>query len=100
MGHLSPQEIQIDKLVSILLENLDEAANRGQQNAPVDLPLNLQFFTFDAGGVFAFSNPYGFLEKKSDIDGIIQSVRKGSVHLNRVSRQSFCTKRTTKAAHS
>ena len=85
MSHLASQENQIDDLIKLLLQNLDEAAKKSNGTAPVDLPLNLQYFTFDAGGVFAFSNPYGFLKKKMDIDGIIQSVRVGSVHLNRVS---------------
>jgi hypothetical protein len=84
MLHLASQEKQIDDLIKMLLRNLDEAAEKSKGNAPVDLPLNLQYFTFDAGGVFAFSTPYGFLKKRLDIDGIIQSVRVGSVHLNRV----------------
>ena len=87
MKHLAPKEAQIDELVTMLLQNLDDAASKNKNGRAIDLPLNLQYFTFDAGGVFAFSQPYGFLKQRFDIDGIIQSVRVGSVHLNRVSRR-------------
>ncbi|KAH7310185.1 putative cytochrome P450 [Rhexocercosporidium sp. MPI-PUGE-AT-0058] len=86
MSHLAEQEKQIDGLIMLLLQNLDEAASKTQGGGLVDLPLNLQYFTFDAGGVFAFDTPYGFLKSKLDLDGIIQSVRVGSVHLNRLAQ--------------
>jgi hypothetical protein len=85
MKYLAPKEAQIDELVTMLLQNLEDAASKNKNGRAIDLPLNLQYFTFDAGGVFAFSQPYGFLKQRFDIDGIIQSVRVGSVHLNRVS---------------
>lgn len=95
MTHLAEQENQIDDLITMLLRNLDEAADKSKGSKSVDLPLNIQYFTFDAGGVFAFSAPYGFLKKKIDIDGIIQSVRVGAVHLNRVSQKySSCVRST------
>jgi hypothetical protein len=87
MKHLAPREAQIDELITNLFQNLEEAASKSQNGAPIDLPLNLQYFTFDVGGVFAFSRPYGFLKQKSDIDGIIESAHVGSVHLSRVSEE-------------
>lgn len=84
LDHLSGQEPQIDNLIRNLLKNLDDAATEGGNPQSVDLPFLLQQFTFDAGGVFAFNRPYGFLKQKIDLDGIIQSVRIGSMHLCRV----------------
>jgi hypothetical protein len=90
MKHLAPKEAQIDELIVTLLKNLDDAALQSSTGGPpIDLPLTLQYFTFDAGGIFAFSKPYGFLQKRIDMDGIIQSVRVGSTHLNRVSGSCF-----------
>lgn len=86
MANLAPKEQEIDQLIAKLLRNLDAAATK--EFTVVDLPLNLQYFTFDAGGVVAFSQPYGFLDKQKDLDGIIQNVRVGSTHLNRVCIQS------------
>ncbi|KAJ5525436.1 cytochrome P450 [Penicillium frequentans] len=82
MTNLAPKEQEIDQLIGKLLRNLDAAATK--KSTVVDLPLNLQYFTFDAGGVVAFSQPYGFLDKQKDLDGIIQNVRVGSTHLNRL----------------
>ena len=87
LENLKPQEARIDDLAKQLLDILDrKAAEKSNGTAPVDLPLTIQYFTFDAGGVMAFSKPYGFLRDKVDLDGIIQSVRVGSMHLNRVSK--------------
>ncbi|EED12677.1 benzoate 4-monooxygenase cytochrome P450, putative [Talaromyces stipitatus ATCC 10500] len=83
--NLAPKEKEVDELIKKLLRNLNDAARSiDKSSSLIDLPLHLQHFTFDAGGVFAFSQPYGFLDQKTDLDGIIQSVRVGSTHLNRV----------------
>ncbi|KAJ0420668.1 cytochrome P450 [Aspergillus carlsbadensis] len=87
--NLAPKEREIDELMGKLLRNLTDASSTNKKSIKassslIDLPLNLQYFTFDAGGVFAFSQPYGFLDQKTDLDGIIQSVRVGSTHLNRL----------------
>lgn len=83
INHVGHKEHEIDDLIKLLLQQFDDQIDKA-----VDLPGTLQYFTFDAGGVFAFSRPYGFLKKRFDIDGIIQSVRSGSTHLNRVSFQT------------
>ena len=69
----------------MLLKTMDEKAEQTKGTSAIDLPLTLQYLTFDAGGVFSFSGPYRFLRDRIEIDGIIQSVRVGSMHLNRVS---------------
>ncbi|KAJ5794558.1 cytochrome P450 [Penicillium paradoxum] len=84
LTNLAPKEQEIDQLIVKLLRNLDAAGTK--ESPVVDLPLNLQYFTFDAGGVMAFSQPYGFLDKQKDLDGIIQNVRVGSTHLNRLAQ--------------
>ncbi|KAF4537431.1 Cytochrome p450 [Lasiodiplodia theobromae] len=84
INHVGHKEDEIDDLIKLLLQQFDE-----QTDKAVDLPGTLQYFTFDAGGVFAFSRPYGFLKKRFDIDGIIQSVRSGSTHLNRLAQVPF-----------
>ncbi|EED15773.1 cytochrome P450, putative [Talaromyces stipitatus ATCC 10500] len=85
--NLAPKEKEVDELIKKLLRNLNDAARSTDKSSSlIDLPLHLQYFTFDAGGVFAFSQPYGFLDQKTDLDGIIQSVRVGSTHLNRLAQ--------------
>ncbi|KAL9638743.1 MAG: hypothetical protein Q9164_001360 [Protoblastenia rupestris] len=86
MKHLGQKEGAIDDLIRMLLKIMDEKAEQTKGTSPIDLPLTLQYFTFDAGGVFSFSRPYGFLRERIDIDGIIQSVRVGSMHLNRLAQ--------------
>ncbi|KAF2703801.1 putative cytochrome P450 [Pleomassaria siparia CBS 279.74] len=81
IDHFGKKEGEIDDLIKRLLQIMDEKVGK-----PLDLPLTLQYFTFDAGGVFAFSRTYGFLREKLDIDGIIASVRSGSMHLNRLAQ--------------
>jgi hypothetical protein len=61
----------------------------------VDLPRAIHYFTFDAGGVFSFSKPFGFLQKRGDIDGILKTMRNGAKILHMVSRQSHCVEYAT-----
>jgi hypothetical protein len=80
IDHIGHKEGEIDNLIYIMLRKLDD-----QLGDAIDLPMAIQYFTFDAGGVFSFSHSFGFLQKWGDIDGQIASTRSGTTHLSRVS---------------
>ncbi|KAG9201710.1 hypothetical protein G6514_005519 [Epicoccum nigrum] len=73
MSQLKRKESEIDGLVGLLLSQLDDSSGK-----LVDLPRAIHYFTFDAGGVFSFSRPFGFLKKRGDIDGILKTMRNGA----------------------
>ena len=79
MSQLKRKESEIDGLVGQLLSQLDDSSGK-----PVDLPRAIHYFTFDAGGVFSFSRPFGFLKKRGDIDGILKTMRNGAKILHMV----------------
>lgn len=85
ISQLKRKENDIDGLVGLLLSQLDDSSGK-----VVDLPRAIHYFTFDAGGVFSFSKPFGFLQKRGDIDGILKTMRSGAKILHMVSRQSHC----------
>jgi hypothetical protein len=79
MSQLKRKECDIDKLIGLLLDQLDDSAGK-----VVDLPRAVHYFTFDAGGVFSFSKPFGFLQNRGDIDGILKAIRDGAKALHMV----------------
>ena len=67
MSTLVEVEPLIDSTTSLFMRRLDEFAAEGQM---FDLGLWLQMFAFDVIGEVVFSKKLGFLETRSDVDGI------------------------------
>ncbi|KAL2813895.1 cytochrome P450 [Aspergillus granulosus] len=88
MEQLLRREEEVDSLLLDLLANLDAScADNASSTSPSPSVVDqLHYFVFDAGGIFAFSQPYGFLKTKSDLEGIMQTSRVLATHLMRLSQ--------------
>lgn len=72
MSTLVEFEPLIDSTTALFMKRLDEFAASSEQ---INLGLWLQMYAFDVIGEIVFSKKLGFLETKSDVDGIIADIR-------------------------
>jgi hypothetical protein len=57
---------------------------RADAGKPVDLGVWLQYYAFDVIGMITFSQRFGFMEQRKDINGIMATIKIGSGLLSRV----------------
>ncbi|KAL4976234.1 cytochrome P450 [Aspergillus desertorum] len=72
MSRVLPLEVFVDRTMDVLVRQLDERfAGAGEI---FDLASWLQFFAFDVMGTLTFSKRYGFLEKGTDVHGMLDTI--------------------------
>ncbi|KAI1483449.1 cytochrome P450 [Daldinia eschscholtzii] len=64
-------EPAIDECVNLLLYKIDGLVSEGK---PIDLGSWMSYYTFDVIGQLSFSKMFGFLEKGTDVDGILETI--------------------------
>jgi hypothetical protein len=62
----------VDSTTAAFFTRLDELATNPKQS--VDFGAWLQYYVFDVIGELTFSNRLGFLERGSDVEGVIESI--------------------------
>ena len=65
-------ESKLQPLVNLLLSEINELGQSG--NRPVNASALFAHFAFDAMGIINVSEPFGFLQKRSDVSGAIQAI--------------------------
>lgn len=73
MSNLVTFEPYADSTLNVFFEQLDR--RYAQTDRECDLGMWLQWFAFDFMGEITFSHRLGFLERASDVDGIIGDIR-------------------------
>ncbi|KAL4815043.1 cytochrome P450 [Aspergillus spinulosporus] len=72
MSKVLPLEVFVDRTIDVLVRQLDgRFAGVGET---FDLASWLQFFAFDVMGTLTFSKRYGFLEKGTDVHGMLDTI--------------------------
>ncbi|KAI0101193.1 cytochrome P450 [Daldinia grandis] len=64
-------EPAIDECINLLLYQIEKLAS---EKKPIDFGEWISYYTFDVIGQLSFSKMFGFLEKGSDVDGIIETI--------------------------
>ena len=71
LSNLLQSEDAIDGCSMQFMDRLSEFAGRGQS---VDLGAWLQYYAFDVVGEVTFASKFGFLEKGTDVDGMMKAI--------------------------
>lgn len=71
LPNLLESEAAIDSCITLFMERLEEFAS---QQKPVDLGAWLQYFAFDVVGEVTFASKLGFLERGTDVDGMMKAI--------------------------
>ncbi|OCK73322.1 cytochrome P450 oxidoreductase [Lepidopterella palustris CBS 459.81] len=76
MSVILQYESYLDETTQIFLNKIDEIITQTKgKKGLIDLPRLLQYYAFDAVAMLAYSKRYGFVEKNTDIDGIMKTTR-------------------------
>ncbi|OCL14764.1 putative cytochrome P450 pisatin demethylase [Glonium stellatum] len=71
MTSLLAKEDAVDSCTMLFMEKL---AGFATEKTPVDLGAWLQYYAFDVVGEFSFAKKLGFLEKGTDVDGMMEAI--------------------------
>jgi len=71
MTSLLTKEDAVDSCSVLFMHKLGEFADAKK---PVDLGAWLQYYAFDVVGEFSFARKLGFLEKGTDVDGMMEAI--------------------------
>jgi len=71
MTSLHTKEDAVDSCSVLFMHKLGEFADAKK---PVDLGAWLQYYAFDVVGEFSFARKLGFLEKGTDVDGMMEAI--------------------------
>ena len=71
LPNLLQSEAAIDSCIQLFLSRLTELT---ANNTPIDLGAWLQYFAFDVVGEVTFASKFGFLERGTDVDGMMKAI--------------------------
>ena len=74
MTNMKNYEPHVDECSAIFLSTMEDAA---RNNDVVDLSVWLQWYAFDAIGNITFQRKFGFMERKEDVDEMIEGIDLG-----------------------